>query len=68
MTPSVVWNYPRNSAGVLAVDRLDLTVPESAIYALVGTNGAGKTTTIKTLMNVFRPSGGNAEVHGVDTM
>src|SRR3984893_11647287 len=53
--------------GVLAVDRLDLSVPEGAIYALVGTNGAGKTTTIKTLMNIFRPSGGSAEVLGVDT-
>ena len=53
--------------GVLAVNRLDLSVPEGAIYALVGTNGAGKTTTIKTLMNIFRPSGGSAEVLGVDT-
>jgi ABC-2 type transport system ATP-binding protein len=53
--------------GVLAVDRLDLSVPEGAIYALVGTNGAGKTTTIKTLMNIFRPSGGSAEILGVDT-
>jgi ABC-2 type transport system ATP-binding protein len=53
--------------GVLAIDRLDLSVPEGAIYALVGTNGAGKTTTIKTLMNIFRPSGGSAEVLGIDT-
>jgi ABC-2 type transport system ATP-binding protein len=53
--------------GVVAVDRLNLSVPEGAIYALVGTNGAGKTTAIKTLMNILRPSGGSAEVLGVDS-
>ena len=52
---------------VLAVDRLDLDVPEGAIYGLVGTNGAGKTTTIKTLMNILRPSSGQATVFGVDS-
>jgi ABC-2 type transport system ATP-binding protein len=52
---------------VLAVDRLNLDVPDGAIYALVGTNGAGKTTTIKTVMNILRPSGGRAEVLGVDS-
>ena len=53
--------------GVLAVDRLNLSVPEGAIYALVGTNGAGKTTTIKTLMNILRPTAGTAEVLGIDS-
>ena len=57
----------RRFRSVLAVDRLRLSVPEGAIYALVGTNGAGKTTTIKTLMNIFRPSGGSAEVLGIDS-
>jgi ABC-2 type transport system ATP-binding protein len=53
--------------GALAVDRLNLSVPDGAIYALVGTNGAGKTTTIKTVMNILRPSGGSAEVLGIDS-
>jgi ABC-2 type transport system ATP-binding protein len=52
---------------VRAVDRLDLSVPEGAIYALVGTNGAGKTTTIKTVMNIVRPTRGRAEVLGIDS-
>jgi ABC-2 type transport system ATP-binding protein len=52
---------------VLAIDRLNLSVPEGAIYALVGTNGAGKTTTIKTLMNILRPSAGRAELLGIDS-
>ncbi len=35
---------------------IDLTVPEGAIYALVGANGAGKTTLIKVPMNILRAS------------
>jgi ABC-2 type transport system ATP-binding protein len=57
----------RRFGKTLAVDTVDLTIPEGAIYALVGANGAGKTTMIKLLMNIFRPSGGRAEVLGIDT-
>jgi len=48
----------------LALDGLDLEVPESSMYALVGPNGAGKTTAIKILMNLFRPSSGQSLVFG----
>jgi ABC-2 type transport system ATP-binding protein len=50
-----------------ALDHLDLAVPEGSIYGLVGPNGAGKTTAIKTLMNIFQPTSGSAEVLGVDS-
>lgn len=52
---------------VLALDGLDLSVPEGAIYALVGPNGAGKTTAVKILMNILRPTSGQAEVLGIDS-
>src|SRR5215467_5084145 len=52
---------------VQAVRRLNLEVPEGAIYALVGPNGAGKTTAIKVLMNILSPSSGQAEVLGIDS-
>lgn len=51
----------------VAVDAVDLEVPEGAIYALVGANGAGKTTIIKMLMNIFSPSSGHAEILGINT-
>lgn len=57
----------RRFGKTLAVDAVDLTIPEGAIYALVGANGAGKTTMIKLLMNIFPPSSGRAEVLGIDT-
>jgi len=45
---------------------IELTVPEGAIYALVGANGAGKTTMIKLMMNILRPTSGSATVLGRD--
>lgn len=57
----------RPSSAMLALDHLDLTVPESSIYALVGPNGAGKTTTIKILMNLFRATSGESTVFGHDS-
>jgi len=50
-----------------AVRGVSLAVPEGAIYALLGANGAGKTTIIKTLLNIIAPSGGRAELMGVDS-
>jgi ABC-2 type transport system ATP-binding protein len=60
-TDSLVKKFRR----VEALNRLNLDVPEGAVYALVGPNGAGKTTAIKILMNIFGPTSGNAEVLGV---
>jgi ABC-2 type transport system ATP-binding protein len=50
-----------------AVHSLDLEVPAGSIFGLIGPNGAGKTTTIKVLMNILRPSTGDAYVLGVNS-
>ncbi|MCH9650431.1 MAG: ABC transporter ATP-binding protein [Deltaproteobacteria bacterium] len=47
-----------------AVKGVDLAVPSGSIYAFLGPNGAGKTTTIKMLMNLLRPSSGEAHILG----
>lgn len=44
---------------------LDLTVPRGAILALIGHNGAGKSTLIKLLLNITRPTQGEATVLGM---
>ena len=57
----------RHFGRVEAVEDLSLRVPAGSIFAMVGPNGAGKTTTIKLLMNLMRPSRGQAAVLGVDS-
>ncbi len=50
----------------LAVAGVDLQVESGEIHGLVGPNGAGKTTTLKILATLLVPSGGSAEVGGID--
>jgi ABC-2 type transport system ATP-binding protein len=44
------------------VDRLSLSVPAGAVYALLGDNGAGKSTTIRILNGLTPPDRGWARV------
>lgn len=52
--------------GVVAVDGLDLAVPEGEIVGLVGPDGAGKTTTLRILAGILSPDTGSARVVGYD--
>ncbi len=50
----------------VAVDGIDLAVPERAVYGFLGQNGAGKTTTIRMLLGLIRPSAGAAKLFGLE--
>nr|WP_202535797.1 ABC transporter ATP-binding protein [Streptomyces sp. SID4919] len=54
----------RYGRGQLAVDGLDLSVPEGSVFGFLGPNGSGKTTTIRMLMGLIEPTTGTAEVLG----
>src|ERR1039457_1103395 len=57
-------NLSKNFGGNIAVDRLNLTVAEGELFALVGSDGAGKTTTIRMLAGIMDPTGGDAWIYG----
>jgi len=53
---------------VVALDGLDLEVPEGTILGLLGPNGAGKTTAVSILTTLLVPDEGTAVVAGVDVL
>jgi ABC-type multidrug transport system ATPase subunit len=59
--------YRRARGGrTVAVDGLDLSVPEGGVFGFLGPNGAGKTTTIRCLLGLVRPSSGRLSLLGAD--
>lgn len=49
---------------LVAVNKIDLTIKEGELFALLGVNGAGKTTTIKMLSGLIKPTSGDATILG----
>ncbi len=67
MTPAIETHaLSKGYRRVQALHPVTLTVPQGAVFALVGHNGAGKTTLIKLLMNMIHPSSGSATILGRD--
>src|SRR5919112_1789067 len=54
----------RYDNGFLALDGLDLDVPDGAFFGLLGPNGAGKTTLISAVCNLVRTTSGEIRVFG----
>ncbi len=53
---------------LVALDGLDLSVPEGTVTALLGPNGAGKTTTVRVLTTLLIPDEGTATVAGINVL
>jgi len=59
-------NVTKTFGTQVAVDRLDLVVPEGAVYGFIGPNGSGKTTTLRMILRIFYPDSGTVRVLGLD--
>jgi ABC-2 type transport system ATP-binding protein len=49
---------------LIALDRLNLQVPQGCIYGFIGPNGAGKTTTLRLLAGLQTPTSGEIRLMG----
>jgi ABC-2 type transport system ATP-binding protein len=50
-----------------ALRDLSLSIPDGALYALLGPNGSGKTTLLQILMGLRRAKSGRVSIFGVDS-
>ena len=48
----------------VVVDRIDLEVPDGAVYGFLGPNGSGKTTTIRMLLGLISATAGEIRLLG----
>lgn len=59
-----IRNVIKEFDGFRALDGLNMTVPDGAVYGLVGPNGAGKSTIIRHLTGIYRQDSGDVLVDG----
>src|SRR5512138_2328423 len=50
--------------GLIAVDQVDLAVPEHTIASIIGPNGAGKTTLFNCISGFYTPERGQVLFYG----
>lgn len=50
----------------IAVDHVDIQVPQGEVWGFLGPNGSGKTTTIRMLCGLLRPDDGSGTCLGYD--
>ncbi len=48
------------------IENLDMQVRQGEVYGFLGPNGAGKTTTQRVLLDIIRPTRGQAKIFGLD--
>jgi beta-exotoxin I transport system ATP-binding protein len=67
-TPAIEFrNLAKSYGNVRALDGVDLRVEQGRIFGFLGPNGAGKTTAIRCLLDLIRPTSGQAFLLGFDS-
>jgi ABC-type branched-subunit amino acid transport system ATPase component len=60
----VARGVTKRFGGLVAVDNVDLAVPEGSIAGLIGPNGAGKTTFFNMVAGIYEPTAGEIQFRG----
>jgi ABC-2 type transport system ATP-binding protein len=60
-------NLTKDYGGGTGLFDLNLKIRKGEVFGLVGPNGAGKSTFIKLLMDIVRPTRGEASIFGLDS-
>lgn len=60
------YEEKRTGSSFLALDNLNLKIPQGSIFCLLGPNGAGKSTLINILAGTVVMTGGRVSVMGID--
>ncbi|NWF92397.1 MAG: ABC transporter ATP-binding protein [Syntrophaceae bacterium] len=60
-----IRNLSKRFGEIVAVNRLNLFVPEGEVFGFIGPNGAGKTTTLRMMAGVIAPTEGSVIVDGI---
>lgn len=50
--------------GFVALDNVDMTIPEGTAFGLLGSNGAGKSTILRIISGIYKQDTGSAEIDG----
>jgi len=67
MQPAVLTERLTKRYGLrIGIDSLDLEIRSGEVFGFIGPNGAGKTTTLRLLLDLIHPTGGRAQVLGLD--
>ena len=64
MTELILENVSKRFGGLLALNQLNMKVPEGTILSLIGPNGAGKTTVFNIITGVYPPTDGKISYAG----
>jgi spermidine/putrescine transport system ATP-binding protein len=59
-------NLTKSFGEFVAVDDLNLVIPEGSFFALLGPSGCGKTTTLRMVAGLEEPSSGSIKIGNVD--
>ena len=62
MTDVVIESVTKRFGAVVALDEVDLTVPDGSLTAILGPSGCGKTTLLRIVAGFERPDGGRVRL------